>query len=55
MKKYHVQVSVRILKIYEVQAENPQAASEYWEEGELICIDDVAPHGVVISVKEQQP
>ncbi len=36
MKKFHVNVAVRILGIYEINAEDPANASELWGDGKLI-------------------
>ena len=52
MKKYHVSVAVQILEIYEVEAEDPESASESWAEGDLIHTNDEALDSIVLSVKE---
>jgi len=52
MKKYHVKVAVRILEIYEVEAEDREAASETWMEGDLVHTNDEALDSEVLSVKE---
>jgi hypothetical protein len=55
MKKYHVKVAVQILEIYEVEAEDAEAASEVWSDGDLIYTNDEALDSAVLSVKEVQP
>ncbi len=52
MKKYHVTVAVQILEIYEIEAEDPETASESWCEGDLIHTDDEALDSIVLAVKE---
>ena len=52
MKKYHVKVAVQILEIYEVEAEDPETASDDWSFGDLIHRDDEALDSTVLSVKE---
>ena len=55
MKKYHVKVAVRILEIYEVEAEDPAAAADYWPDGKLIHTSDEALDSEFLSVEEFQP
>jgi hypothetical protein len=52
MKKYRVKVAVRILEVYEVDAENPETASEDWFGGNLIHTSDEALDSEILSVKE---
>jgi hypothetical protein len=55
MKTYRVKVAVRILEIYEVEAENAEEASETWCDGELIDRSDEALDSEILSTKEIQP
>ena len=52
MKKYHVKVAVRILEIYEVEADDSETAAEDWGCGKLIDADDEALETEILSVKE---
>ena len=52
MKKYHVSVAVQILEIYEIEAEDPETASESWSDSTLIHTIDEALDSIVLSVKE---
>jgi len=52
MRKYHVTVAVRILEIYEIEAEDQKTVSESWAEGDLIHTNDEALDSNVLSVKE---
>jgi hypothetical protein len=52
MKKYHVKVAVQTLETYEVEAEDAEAASESWPDGDLIHTNDEALDSIVLSVKE---
>lgn len=52
MRKYHVTVAVQILEIYEIEAEDPETASDDWSFGKLIHSDDEALDSTVLSVKE---
>ena len=52
MKKYHVQVAVQTLEIYEVEAEDAETAAQDWGCGRLIDADDEALDSTVLSVKE---
>ncbi len=55
MKTYHVKVTVRILEIYEVEAEDAETAADDWPFGRLIDTDDEALESTVLSVEEAQP
>jgi len=55
MTTYHVNVAVQILEIYAVEAEDPEAASESWAEGDLIHTNDEALDSIVLSVREVVP
>jgi hypothetical protein len=55
MKIYHVNVAVRILEIYEIEAEGAEAAAESWADGDLIHTNDEALESEVLSVKAIQP
>jgi hypothetical protein len=55
MKKYEVTVAVRILEIYQVEANDRASAAEAWSDGELIHTDDEALEGEVLRVKESRP
>lgn len=52
MKKFHVKVAVRVLEIYEIEAENQADASELWSDGVLIHTNDEALEAEVLSVGE---
>ena len=52
MNKYHVKVIVRILEIYEVEAEDEDAAEDSWADGKLIETDDGVLENEVLSVEE---
>ena len=52
MKTYHVNVAVRILEIYEIEAEDAETASDDWSFGRLIDADDEVLDSEVLSVKE---
>jgi hypothetical protein len=52
MKKFHVKIAVRVLEIYEIEAENKADASEHWSDGSLIHTDDEALEAEVLSVEE---
>jgi hypothetical protein len=52
MKTYHVKVAVQILEIYEIEAEDAEAASESWSDGDLIHTNDEALDSIVLSVEE---
>ena len=55
MKKYRVNVAVRILEIYEVEAEDAETAAAVWDDGKLIHTNDETLDSEVLSVKEIQP
>jgi hypothetical protein len=55
MKTYHVKVAVQILEIYEIEADDPETASDDWSSGDLIYTDDDALDSTVLSVQEVQP
>jgi hypothetical protein len=52
MKKFHVKVAIKILEIYEIEAEDSADASELWGDGKLIHTNDEAPEAEVLSVEE---
>ena len=52
MKTYHVKVIIRILETYKVEAEDKEAAEDFWAEGKLIETDDEALECEVLSVEE---
>lgn len=52
MKKFHVKVAIKILEIYEIEAEDPADASELWSDGKLIHTNDEALDAEVLSVEE---
>jgi hypothetical protein len=55
MKKYHVQVAVQVLEIYEVEAEDAETALICWDEGKLIHTCDEAIEFGPLSAEEVQP
>jgi len=55
MKKYHVEVAVQTLEIYEVEAEDAETAADDWSFGVLINADDEALESTVLSVEEARP
>ncbi len=55
MKTFHVKVAVRILEIYEVEAENAADAKEMWSDGAIIHTSDEAFDTEILSTKELQP
>lgn len=52
MTKYRVNIAVRSLEIYEVDADDAESAQAQWGDGELIHTDDEALDSEVLSVKE---
>jgi hypothetical protein len=55
MKTYRVKVAIRILEIYEVEAENPDDAAANWEDGKLIHTSDEALETEILSTIEVIP
>jgi len=55
MKTYHVKVAVKVLEIWEVEAQNADDAMETWDEGKLIHTCDEALDTEILSAKEVQP
>ena len=55
MKTFRVKVAVRILEIYEVEAENADVAAVTWDEGKLLHTSDEALDSEILSTKEIQP
>jgi hypothetical protein len=54
MKTYRVKVAVRILEIYEIEADDPEAAA-CCADGDLIHTNDEALDSEVLSMKEARP
>jgi hypothetical protein len=52
MKTFQVKVAVRILEIYEVEAENADDAAADWNDGKLIHTSDEALENEILSTKE---
>jgi len=52
MKTFEIRVAVRTLEIYQVEAENAEAAREAWCDGELVHASDEALNSEILSVKE---
>ena len=53
MKTYHVRVAVRVLEIWEVEAENAEDAMATWDDGKLIHTSDEALDTETLSAKEE--
>jgi hypothetical protein len=53
MKTYHVNVAVRILEVYQVEARDDEEASLNWNDGDLIHTSGEALDAEVLSVEEQ--
>lgn len=53
MRTYHVKVAVRILEIYEVEADDAEEAADNWTEGTLIHTCDEALDTEILTVKER--
>lgn len=51
MKRFHVSVAVRILEIYEIEAEDAAEARDCWSDGTLIHTSDEALETEVLSVE----
>jgi hypothetical protein len=54
MPRFTVRVAVRILEIYEVEAENEHEAREFWADGSLKHHSDEALDTEVLSVKRKE-
>lgn len=52
MKTYRVNIAVRVLETYEVEAESAEEAAESWCWGELARRDDEALDTELLAVKE---
>ena len=52
MKRFNVNVGVRILEIYQVEAEDAGEAADFWCDGRLIHTDAEALDSEVLSVEE---
>jgi hypothetical protein len=52
MKTYRVKVAVRILEIYQVEAEDEIDARDSWDTGDLIHNDDEVLETEILSVEE---
>jgi hypothetical protein len=52
MKRYRVTVVIRTLEIYEVEADSPEDAEDYWSDGDLIHADDESLETEVWSVRK---
>jgi hypothetical protein len=51
MSRFHVKVAVRILEIYEIEAEDAAEARDCWSDGTLIHTSDEALETEVLSVE----
>ena len=55
MRTFHVAVAIRILEIYQVEAQDEASAAEAWTDGDLIHTNDAALDSEILSVREAQP
>jgi hypothetical protein len=55
MTTYHVYVSVQILEIYEVEADDADSAEDNWADGSMIAANDQSLPITVLSVREARP